>query len=302
MVKRKILSLVLVLCVLCMCAVFSGCEEEVKTNVNDAVKKTQELDSMHAVMKMEMDMEAEGMSLSIPLTADMKATGLQSGKPVSSSVITMSMLGMDTKIEAYQEGEWMYIAQDDMKYKVKADDAEYDYSDDAQNMVQTIPEELLKNVETKTGKNGSTTVTVTIPDELFEEVYGDFLDGINAESGMVDGDISIRDAVVQITILNGYVSSYDMQFGMDVTVAEVVTKTTVKANIEYKNPGEKVTPTPPQGYQDFEELDIFGDLEDWGEDIEGWEEDIEGWEEDIEGWEEDFEDWEEDFENLLDEL
>ena len=59
---------------------------------------------------------------------------------------------------------------------------------------------------------------------------------------------------------NGYVSVYKMAFDMNIDVETsgivVGTEASVEMEITFKNPGTAVTITPPEGYQDFPEVDL----------------------------------------------
>ena len=65
---------------------------------------------------------------------------------------------------------------------------------------------------------------------------------------------------VEITVSeDGYVAEYNMEFDMEMTMSmaglEVTVSAEVEAEIEIENPGEPVTVTPPEGYQDYPEVD-----------------------------------------------
>lgn len=257
--KKRIVSLVLAVCVLLMCVSLSACRtSDAYAVVSAAIEKTQGLDSIAAEMNMEMNMAAEGITMSIPIKVDMKIKGMQSDDPIIGSTISMSMLGESIEMEMYQDSEWTYIVSDGTSYKtsISAEDSEYDYSDDMNDMIQLIPEELLENVTLTTGSDGSQTVTVSVPDEKFAEIYDDFLAGLDT-AGIEGADINISEAVVTITVANGYVSVYDMSFKMDMEIEGVSAATDVKASVKYSDPGAEVTITPPEGYQDFEEIALF---------------------------------------------
>jgi hypothetical protein len=67
-------------------------------------------------------------------------------------------------------------------------------------------------------------------------------------------DIKIEDAVVKITAANDYISLYEMEFTMSMEMQGIAVKIDATASIKYTNPGTPVTVTPPEGYQDFEDL------------------------------------------------
>ena len=66
--------------------------------------------------------------------------------------------------------------------------------------------------------------------------------------------------MVEYTIKNGYVISYDMKYTMTTTIDGVVSTYHIEANTEIKNPGKTVTITPPQGYRNFIEYDPTNNL------------------------------------------
>lgn len=264
---KKLISLLLALTILCAAIGFAGCSNEnapaetkAKTtfeSINEALEKTANLESMAAQMKLEMNMVADGMTMSIPMTAKLKAKDMKTDNPIISMVVSMTMLGQNIDVELYQEDQWAYVVMEDMKYKANAEEtlSEYNYVASADEMLQQIPEELLKDVELVKAEDGSQSVTVAIPDEKFAEIYNDFIASVNSETELDLGEMKITDAVVKITIANGYVTVYDIAFTMEMTAEGVSSSTEVKAAITYENPGQEVTITPPEGYQEFEEMD-----------------------------------------------
>ena len=257
---KKIFSFVLVMCLVLMCGSLTACNEDIYSIINDAVEKTDDLDSMDAEMKIQMDIATEGMTLSMPVTVDMKAKGLNSDSPILSSDLSMTMLGQTMEMQMYQEGDWAYLVIDEMKYKTSIAEAEseYDYSDDIDAMLQEIPENLLKDVKAVKNDDGSQTVTINISDKQFAEIYDDFIEDVNSSSGTDVADIKISDAVVSITVADGYISVYDIKFKMEMEIEGMKATADVKASVTYKNPGKDVTVTAPEGYKDFEELDLSG--------------------------------------------
>jgi hypothetical protein len=265
--KKRLISLFLALTILCTGFLFAGCgnenapeETKVKTTfeiINEALEKTANLESMAAEMKMEMTMAAEGMTMLIPMTMKLKAKDMKSESPVISMVVSMTMLGQDIDVELYQEGQWAYMVMGDMKYKTDAKDmeGEYDYAESADDMLQQIPEELLKDAELVKAEDGSQSVTISFPEEKFAEIYDDFIESVNSDTEVDVGVMKIADPVVKITMSNGYITVYDIAFTMEMTVEGVTSSTEVKATLTYEDPGQEVTITPPEGYQEFEEMD-----------------------------------------------
>ncbi len=268
--KKRIIALLLAFTLLCTGVVLTACgdKEEAPTQksvaevINGALRKTGDLDSMSAEMKMEMNMAMEGMTMSVPITAKIKVKDANSDNTVASIAMTMSMLGQNLDIEVYQEGQWAYMVMGDMKYKTAIEDmeGELDYADSANDMLKEIPEVLLKDVELVTAEDGSQTATIPFPAEKFAEIYDDLIEDVNSETGVEMGEMKISDAVVTITVAEGYVTVCDIAFTMDMTVEGVNSTTKAKATLTYENPGQQVTITPPAGYQDFKEVNMDGGL------------------------------------------
>lgn len=268
--KKRLFALVLALC-LCLCGLLSGCTEKSAFEViNTAVKNTEALDSMAAEMKMDLHMAMEGITMDIPITMNMQASGLKGNELKMYTDMSTSMLGQDVKMALYQEGSWVYISANGMNYKMSAEDAkeEYDFADDMDAMVQELPEELLKDVKLTTNKDGSQSVTLSVDGETFSKLYKDYINDVNSSAQLGEGDVTISNAVITITVKDGYILTYAMDFDMSVKVETITSTVKAKTTITYKDPGKAVTITPMEGYQDFEEMpQIDEDLDLGDEDL-----------------------------------
>lgn len=258
--KKRVISFVMAICVLCGLLAACGEEPVVKEKttaevISEALEKTEALDNISAKMDIEVNMSAEGISMSIPMKIDLKAKNMKSDDPLVYAKIGMSMLGQSIDMEMYQEGQWAYMVMGDMKYKAKTDEAT-GITDNAGNMLKDLPDTLLENVTFVKNEDGSQTATIAVPDDQFAGIYEDFIKGLNTGTEVDISKVKIMDAVVKITVANGYVTVYDMSFKMDMTAEGVEAAAEVKANITYDNPGGVVEITPPQGYKDFEEQGI----------------------------------------------
>lgn len=267
--RKSIFAILCVLCIFLMagCSNLPGGEPTVPTTtaapqqstyevVNDALAKTEALDTMDMEMKMLIAMSMQGESMEMPMTVKIKGKNLQSESPVISSSISMTVLGVETNVDMYQEGNWAYITTMGTSYKMNVSAGnQFDYSSTASDMLQDIPEELLKGLELAQNADGSETITLSIPNEMFSEIYGSMIDSMNQSTGLGStSDISIKDATVKITIDNDFIKVYDMSFVMDMKVTGISVSSSVTASITYENPGQDVTITPPEGYQSFPEI------------------------------------------------
>ena len=257
--KKRILAVLLTLAIVLCAFLLGGCtKEDAYIIFKDALSKTNALDDIDATMKMQVDVKSEGMSLSVPMSVDMKGTGLQSESPLLSSKLSMKMLGQEMKLDMYQEGKTAYITMGDTKYKITVDgenDNEYDYTDDMQDVMQDLPEELFENIsftETEKGQE----ITVNVPESMFEEIYDDVIESAGATSGASVDDLKVSNTKVTVCINDGYVVLYKMSFKMNMDIEGIKSESDVSASVEYKNIGKKVTVTPPEGYKDYEEYSV----------------------------------------------
>ena len=120
--------------------------------------------------------------------------------------------------------------------------------------MKKLPADLLKDVEVVKNDDKSKTVTVAIPDETFSELFDDLLDTMTDSMGVNATGLTISDAVVEITVKNGYVQTYGVDFSMAMTVEGISFTATAECEMVYENPGEAVTVTLPTGYENFREV------------------------------------------------
>lgn len=257
--KKKIVSLLLTLCMLVTLGALASCGEKSAAEiVNAALEKTNALDSYAADMALDISMSVSGVTMDIPMNIEMKAAGIKSGAPVISAAMTMEMLGISVAMDIYSDGEWMYIDALGEKYKMSMADAsgEYDYTEYMDSMLVALPEDMLADKELIKNEDGSQSITIEIPSETFTELYGDLVTQMNSTStGAALEDISITDAVVTITVADEYVKSYDISFGMTMNVSGTETTAEAKAVLTIKDPGTDVTVTAPEGLEDYAEID-----------------------------------------------
>lgn len=256
---KKIISLILALSL--MCCVLSACGGQTPQQlVSAAMEKTTALDAMDAVMEMSVSMEMNDLSMTVPMTYEIQATDMQSDNPKMLIGLTMKLdiagFATDVDMDIYSADGWAYIASNGSGYKVKATAMEGQLGADASTdmIMQMLPEELLKDAESQKNDDGSQTVTVNIDGETFSKLYEELINSLNSTTGTSVTSLTISDAVVKITVKDGYVSVYDMDFTMNMDVAGTAVKADASASVTYKNPGKDVTITPPAGYEDFPEM------------------------------------------------
>ena len=264
---KKFTAIALVLVMLVSLFALTSCEEKKLTAyslVSDAVAKMETLDSFEADMEIKMGVETMGVSMDVPMQYNVKAAGLKGDNPVTFSTVSMTMMGMTMKTEAYTEGEWCYITAfgQNMKMKAGENTEEYDGYADIESVIKELPEDILSDVEITENSDGTKTVSGAVSDEKFAEIYKSFVDEMSASAaeGEEVSEVSVTNAKVTVTVdKNGYISVYGISFDMNLKAESegmsLEMKASVDMNIAFKNPGTAVTITPPAGYQDFEEVD-----------------------------------------------
>lgn len=256
---KKIVSLILILCLASM--LFVGCSTKTPAEqIAEALDKTQALDSMDAEMTMTVTVAAQGFTMEIPMTMDIKGEALQSDAPKMKIDMSMTMLEQTAKMEMYMEGDWAYYVMDGYKYKVKISEleSEEDYSESVGSLLQDLPDDLLKDIELEEKSDGSKSVTIEIAADKFADLFEEIMEDMNSSTGTGTGAAEITDCSVTLTLKDGYITEYAMSYDMEMTVEGIAFTGSAEASISYKNPGTKVTVTPPEGYKDFEEMSGIG--------------------------------------------
>ena len=266
---KKALSIILaaVLAIALMLALASCGEVTAYQLVSDAIGKNEALDAMDASVDMKMKMATQGVTLEMPLTGSVKASGLKGENPVALVNMQMSLMGQNIATSIYTEDGDAYVTMSVMgmsiNRKVKAGEVpeDYDLGIVIESVVKRLPEEMLKDAEVVKNSDGTKTVAAVLPEESFGDIYNEII-GKMMEKANLDTDVnmSLSDTHVEITVdKNGYLSAYKLLYKMNITMLtegkEVKVDADVETVITYHNPGAAVTVTPPEGYQEFPEAD-----------------------------------------------
>ncbi len=269
--KKRIFSLTLALLMIAGLLCVSSCTkpETAYTLINGAVKKTEALDDLDMTMKMDMAMEVMGIDVTVPMNYDIKATGLKSETPTYRMNMTMSVFGMDMTVDAYVDGNNCYVStrealSDEVvnaKMSLEQFAADNETIESVQSLVQPLDEELLADKEIVVNEDGSKTVSLELDEETFNRIFDAFVDSaVAAAAEDAEGmQISMSNIKLDMTVgEDGYFDSYRIAFDMTMTVEEAGLSMDMDCHVDavatYNNPGEKVTVTPMEGYEDFEEV------------------------------------------------
>lgn len=267
---KKLLSVLLVLVMMLSLTFVFSCDKDngdgenkeptnPKTDVAQAITKTNALDEYKATMEMNMDMTmtilGTEMKMEVPMTSDITVKNAHGEKPEIYTETEMTVMGTTTKTQTYCDGNWQYTYDGEEGYKEAAEEIG-DYVESLEDAIKNIPNDLLEGLSFEKVENGYK-VTVQIPDDQFADIYDEIIDSATESLGE-DMDVTISNAVVDVIINNGYIVEYDIEFDMvmemDMSGMTAQANAHVVANTTIHNPGQAVTITPMEGYQDYPEL------------------------------------------------
>lgn len=253
--KKKFAAIILV--VVFICSFFTACGKSNYTIVDKALKKTRKLDSISAEMKTEVSVETQGDKVTFSTNANIKANNLKEKNPTVLTDISMNMSNNQVKMQFYQEGKWGYIDISNMKYKTKiSENNQYNYLDNIDDLIKDIPEDLLEKSEKEKGTSGNIIIKLKIPNETFKKKYENLINSVSQDTGIFLSDAEVSDAVVKITVKDGYISLYSIQFDLEIKGQNFSRKAKVETSVKYKGMGKKVKITPPKDYKTYEELSL----------------------------------------------
>ena len=258
--KTKFLSVIIAVLIICSLAVFTSCgdtENNLMTVFEEALAKTSNLENFDADMDMNMSIDAGGVTVETLMDMNTKVTGAKSENPIFgfNMIMSIPVLGSEMALDMYIKDGWAYMVSEGQGLKLKADDElvdSYNYSGMLDSMSGTLPEELKSNTVVTENEDGTLSAVVTIPDELFVELFGEISDSLD-DIGIGENP-SVTGATLNYTVADGYVTTVNMEFNMFMTVADTETAANVTIDAVYNNPGAEVIITPPEGYESFPEI------------------------------------------------
>ena len=242
----------IIICFVIVCLTLCGCGST--SVISKAIKKTRRLDEISAQMRIEINMQIGENSVSLPVAAKVMAKNIGSKKQISLTELSMHVSQNEITAQMYKEGEWAYITVNDERYKTKVSetDSQYDYIDDINNLLMDIPQKTLNSADIKKEKGGKYILELVMEPNEFAEIYEDFMDDIDDNYGVGDGEAKISDASLRITVEKGYINSYNIYFIKSIDDGAAMVE--VNAIVNYNKPGEKVEIIAPEGYDKYEEI------------------------------------------------
>ena len=250
---KKITSLLLVVSCLLLC--LTACAATPQELITEATENYKNLTAMAARMEMNISATVAGEKTEIPVIMDYAIKDAKAENPTMYMKMEMGAGDSKINVETYMEDNWSYIRQGQTTYKVTKDvlDDEADaYTDLFNGTVNDIPADLYDTATSVSNEDGSQTITLAIPEAVFEELYDDMLEMItDTLSANADIDMSISNCKTEITVKGGQLVSYNVFYNMTMQMDDVSVTATVSAKLSITQTGDAVTVTPLEGYQNF---------------------------------------------------
>lgn len=264
---KKIISIMMTLAmVFALVFAFCACGKEKSAYqiYTEAVNKNRELDSYELDFKMNISVEADGVSTEVPLSYSIKSSGVQSGSPVFSGEMEMTMSGVTLNVPMYSDGKYTYMELMGSKIKQPVEDGNNDFQEMADTLLSMFSEDKFEGVVAVKNDDGTKSIDLPLDNETFQEAYSDLVDSMLGSLGEETTDLNlsmnVSDAKVSVVInKDGYIEKVDLKCDLKLTMSSEGESVDMNVNLdmsgEYKNIGSEVTVTAPSDLDEYEEVD-----------------------------------------------
>lgn len=220
------------------------------------MENTEALDAYEAQLVVDIEVTVGAEKVDMLTVTDFSILDATTRNPVLYADIYMEVMGETAEAEMYVEDDWVYMLQDGNGYKMSAHEA-FDEADDItetfDEYFQDLPESLFKGIKAVKNKDGSASVTLEIPNEIFEDTFADI--AISVTDSITEGvdfsDLTYKNAVVEITVKDGYVMIFEIAFDLSMRVEGTRVTASVEEKLLLKDWGDGVKLDPMDGYEDF---------------------------------------------------
>lgn len=267
MKTTKLVSVVAVVLLL-IAVLCCGCGEEQAPKTEPAAQLTASEVLKAAMDKVEEEyeikatigvtMQTSGMNVDMPMEMTTKCAK-KDGAVVTLSDISLSLMGQNIEMSVYTEGDTAYntvsFSGITSQYKAPLDESAIPNVNLLEGLggdgELNIPEEALTMTEEA---DGGKTISLTMPTETLNELMNSTM---SAAGNATAGDVNFKECVATVKIDkdgNLAVITMKMEGSMNDPTAGEVTYI-MDFSVQYLNPGQPVTVTPPDGYLEFPSQD-----------------------------------------------
>lgn len=169
----------------------TACGKTPEERFNDALAKTDQLDSAHMDCKLNLAIKTQGVQVELPITI---ASDIDNKSSLSYMKLSMSLLGMDISVEEYVDSKNLitYSKTDDVWIKEKLEDKEFDLLKEFDIYSYTKLEEIkdkTQNDEYFYQVTYSKDMLMDLIKKLFEEQSEDSEDMFNLDNFKLNSDV-----------------------------------------------------------------------------------------------------------------
>lgn len=227
--------------------------------VSAAIEKTLKAKSFEANVVTSLKTDLMGNVSETSSDFNIKATAVDTAKPQMTVDGKMEIMESAIPQKFYYDGEWKYFdITENGGYKMACTFEEFSKEVEApQNIIVALPEELFKDAQSKTGDDGSLTVTVVVDEATMESIYKDAVTAVVYD--VVGEDLAqavTKDASVTVTVADGYVRDFKVSFVCEITAGNDKVTYNAVDSVSLVSCDKDVTVTPPANLDKFYETDF----------------------------------------------
>ena len=254
---KKIVSLLLLTVMLCSAMLFTSCGKTTEEIVVEEIEKILASENVegHTSIVASSSIEDAGVTLSDSFKFQVN------GNNTENEVYLASGSYAGNKVSVYKEGSYYYVEFLKNRVKVESDedsDKIYGLYMSSKDIIKPI--DFTKAIEYKIEEKetGDKVVTLTYQPLYFKSIYKAHIAyAFGVEEDKVEKEIPLSQCNVVIGLrADNTISSYQISYSHSKEIYHGTVKTRVSAQNLYYQYGKKaeVTITPPENYQDFDEI------------------------------------------------
>ena len=221
--------------------------------IQQASTKSTEQNALDAKVSMTMKMDADGETMEIPITMDMKMKALDTA-PQMYITMNMEAEGEPIDIAYFNDEEYLYMEVMGIMMKCPMPEGYFNsenfMGNTAEDLANTsnLTEELVKSVKTES-VDGGTKYTITFKEDQLSKILQDENGALSEFASLANTDLSgvtVDDIAESVSVnKDGYMTQLAMTFKMTVKSGSESGKMDVAMTLDVNNPGQDVTITLP---------------------------------------------------------
>jgi len=274
---KKLTAIALALCIILSAFALTACGDNASTDgdnpageqtgnktegsvyeiVAAAIEKTLKAKSFEANLSSVLKTDLMGNKSETKAEGNVKATAVDTDTPKAFFSGKAVMEGYEMAQDYYYDGEWKYFGSEEMGlYKSQVSYAEFAKEIGApQTVIVTLPKAIFSNAQSKKNDDGSLTVTLTVDEANMETLYKDTI--IAVVQDVVGQDLNqavTKDATIEITVADGYVRDYKLNFTCEITAGNDKVTYDVNDVVTFVSCDKGVTVTAPENLDQYYEM------------------------------------------------